>query len=177
MVVLVAAVAAAAGAVTLGGLALAFRVRPGPQPVTFLAGIALCAAGLYMFQRGLRRRARLRAIDQLLPHHRERLRHRELADAAAAQTRRFIDDRMWTGDETEWGDDGGDPPLGRSEMRAATRALLVSLEEEMRREALVRGAGPARPACRRARLRAAGRAKTTRRRPHRARAAAVRSLS
>jgi hypothetical protein len=175
-VVLVAAVGAAATLV-LGVLALGFGVRPGPHPITLAAGVGLFAAGLYMFQRGLRRRARMRAIERLLPHHRERRRYRDLADAAVKKNRRFIDDKGWMLDETEWTDDGADAPLGRSEMRAATRALLVSLEEELRRDAVVGGPRSTRPACRRARLRAAGRVKTGRRRRPHARPLPVQSVS
>lgn len=174
--VVLVAVAGAAVTLALGALALRLGGRPGPHPITLAAGVGLCAAGLYMFQRGLRRRARVRAIDQLLPHHHERRRYRDMADAAAEKNRRFIDDGAWTLDDTEWTDDGTDAPLGRSEMRAATRALLVSLEEEMRREAVVRDGRSTRPGCRRARLRAAGRAKTGRRRRTRARPS-VRSVS
>jgi hypothetical protein len=119
-----------------------------------------------MFLRGLRRQARMRAIDELLPRYRERMRYRDIADGAARQSRRPVGARSWRGDETEWAEEGTDAPLGRADMRAATRALLVSLEEEMRREAVI-DRSP-RPACRRARLRAAGRAKTERRRRHRA---------
>jgi hypothetical protein len=176
IVVVVAAVGAAATLVW-ATLALGFGFRPGPHPVMLAAGVGLCATGLYMFQRGLRRRARLRAIDQLLPHDRERRHYRDQADAAAKRNRRLINERAWALAETEWADDGADAPLGRSEMRAATRALLVSLEEELRREAVVRGGRVTRPACRRARLRAAGRVKTTRRRRRHARPLSAQTVS
>jgi hypothetical protein len=145
--------------------------------IAFVAGLALCAVGLYMFQHGLRRRARLRAIDELLPAYRERMRYRDMADAAAQQSRRFVGAKTWTSDQAEWADEGTEAPLGRADMRAATRALLVSLEEEMRREAAIRGARPARPACRRARLRAASRVKAERRRRHRAAPLSDRTVS
>ena len=163
-VAIAAVIAAAGAAIVVRGLSVGFGGWRTPHTLVFAAGVLLCAVGLFMFQRGLRRQARLRAIAELLPHYRERMRYRDMADAAAAHTRRFGGANDWSLDEGEWADEGTEAPLARAEMRAATRALLVSLEEEIRHETAARRKRTTRPACRRVRLRAAGRAKTERRR-------------
>ena len=150
-----AAVAAAAGAVMVaqsmvrGGIGLR-----GTLPV--VVGVLILAMGVWLFVRGLRdrRRARVAAIAALLPGVGRRHRGFTLDDE--------IDDAFMM-DDFEGSDDPSERlPTARAEIRAATRALLGALEEEMRRD----GSGKrrsTRPACRRARLRVAGRSEPKRR--------------
>ncbi|MEO8212282.1 MAG: hypothetical protein ABI560_03770 [Myxococcales bacterium] len=110
-------------------------------------GVLAFGAAIGLVQRALRRRARLEAIADLLPSYRPR---------------QMEDEFLF--DEGDFGEDfSGRLPAGRAEMRAATRALLVSLEEEMRRE-VSRARRSGHPACRHARLRTAGRSEARRRR-------------
>jgi hypothetical protein len=119
----------------------------GIRLAAFLFGVVAFAAAIGLFHRALRRRARLEAIAELLPGYRPRAMEDELLF-----------------DEVDLdGDHSGRLPAGRAEMRAATRALLVSLEEEMRRE-VSRARRGGRPGCRHARLRTAGRSEARRRR-------------
>lgn len=154
---------AAAGAVCAAvgmarGLTGGSTAGRGPQLLALVAGAVLCGVGLFLFQRGLRRQARLRAIADLMPHYRAQMGYARASAAVAASSRRAsaLDD--WEQEAADWAaDERADRPLARAEMRAATRALLVSLEDELRHEAALRHQRSARPACRRARLRAAGR--------------------
>ena len=141
--------AAVAGAL-LG--ALVFRLGLGTLRGLGL-GVFLCAGaafavGACLFQRGLRRRARMAAIADLLPRYLDHHRDDEFLFDEPDLDAALADRRL---------------PAVRAEIRAATRALLVSLEEEMRRQTgHARRSG--RPGCRRARLRAAGRSEPRRRR-------------
>lgn len=142
-------------AVTAIGIGLAIFVRGdrlgwrglnGARLAAFLVGGVALVTAIFLFQRGLRRRARLDAIADLLPSYR----------------RRHHDEFLF--DEPDLDDDLSTRiPHARGEVRAATRALLVSLEDEMRRE-MGRVRRTRRPSCRRARLRAAGRSESRRRR-------------
>jgi hypothetical protein len=96
----------------------------------------------------VRRRARMAAIADLLPRYRDHHPHDELFFAEPDLDGAPSDRRL---------------PAARAEIRAATRALLVSLEEEMRRE-IGQARRSGRPGCRRARLRAVGRSEPRRRR-------------
>jgi hypothetical protein len=146
-----AAIVSAAGAGVLVG-ALGFclglgNLRGMGLVALLLGGVAL-AVVVYLFERGVRRRARMEAIAELLPRFRE---HQ-------------MEDEFLFEEPDLGGDDRSAPPLAaRTEIRAATRALLVSLEEEMRREK-GQARRSARPGCRRARLRAVGRSEPRRRR-------------
>jgi hypothetical protein len=146
--VAVAAAAAATGAaVVVRGFEIGVITLQGVRLVAFLVGAVVFGAGVFLFQRGVKRRARIDAMAALLP----RYRRNRNPDP-------FLLDDGYADDEPLDG-----MPVIRSEMRAATRALLVSLEEEMRCESGPRRR-PVRPACRRARLRVAGRSEPGRRR-------------
>lgn len=160
LAITLAVVGATAGAVALvRGMAGGGTAWSSPHLFALLGGAVLCGMGLLLLQRGLRRRARLRAIADLMPHYRNRMGYAQGASVAAASSRRFSAMDEWEQEAADWGsDDRADLPLARAEMRAATRALLVSLEDELRHEAgSHHHRRSARPACRRARLRAAGR--------------------
>ncbi len=155
----VASAAAAAGAAVVAHGVQKGLIDPhGVRLTVFLIGIVICGAGIYLLQRGLRRRARIEAIRALLPRTFDRRRAWASGSRDTGRADPFGIEAL------DWGDDPGDVmPRAHAEIRAATRALLVSLEEEMRTEAgRVRRAG--RPACRRARLRVAGRNGSQRRR-------------
>ncbi|MEP6655569.1 MAG: hypothetical protein ABJA82_19540 [Myxococcales bacterium] len=137
--------AVAAGIVVVGSVAH-FGLH-GMRLAAFMFGVVAFGAAIGLVKRALRRRARLEAIAELLPSYRPRP----------------MEDEFLL-DEGDLDDDhSGHLPAGRAEMRAATRALLVSLEEEMRRE-VGRARRSGRPACRHARLRIAGRSEARRRR-------------
>ena len=161
------AMAVAVGLATAGGVIVARGMILGTgawhvgHALVLLGGALLCGAGIFLVQRGLRRRAELRTIAKLMPRYREHIRRATQA-GAADQMRRLAGEDDWQTDAPEWSEDGNELPRARAEMRAATRALLVSLADELRQESR-RGRG-ARPACRHARLRAAGRGSVERRR-------------
>lgn len=156
------AIVSAAAAAAVGAVVLAQSIGKGAaglrgtHSLPVVVGVLILAIGVCLFVQGLRdrRRARVAAIAALLPGVGRRYR-RWAAD-------NDIDDSFLL-DDFEGGDElSENMPIARAEIRAATRALLVSLEEEMRRD----GTGKrrsARPACRRARLRAAGRSEPKRR--------------
>ena len=161
MAVLLAALAVAVALVR--GVGMRTGGWSGPHLLAFAGGTMLCAVGVFLFQRGLRRQARLRAIADLMPYYRNGL-HARGGNAGAIRGGSFPANDAWRLDGTEWSDERSEAPLAHAEMRAATRALLVSLEDELRQEVTSRRQRTSHPACRRARLRRAGRAKTERRR-------------
>jgi hypothetical protein len=157
----VAALAAGAG-ILAQALASGLVAGPGARQIAFMAGAVICTIGVCLFVRGLRlrRRARTIRIASLLP----RLSRARIGDARLSLG---IGDELAEGflrDDFTTADDLSDGiPSAPSEIRAATRALLVSLEEELRREGR-RPRRTGRPACRRARLRVVGRSEPKRRR-------------
>jgi hypothetical protein len=144
--VVVAAAAAGTAIVAQGAETGVFGLR-GMRFFGLVIGLALCVGGVVLFQRAARRRARINALTALMPRY---------------QSRRMEQDFPF-GDFDPAVDFSDRLPIARSEIRDATRALLVSLEEEMQRET-ARQRRSGRPACRRARLRAAGRSPLGRRR-------------
>jgi len=158
--------AVATGAALVRGLVVRAGGWSAPHLLAFAGGTMLCAIGVFLFQRGLRQQARLRAIAELMPHVQDRWRSRSGVGAGRSfrSFRPSPANDAWHRDGSEWSDDLSDAPLAHAEMRAATRALLVSLEDELRQETTSRRERTAHSACRRARLRAAGRAKAERRR-------------
>lgn len=159
MVGAAAVASAVAMAIVVRGLGSGPDRWQAPYLAAFVAGLFLCGVGVSLIVRGVRQRTRMRVLAELLPAAHERLRLRRAADATAAHPHRLVHGRVSAIDDTEWADEATDAPRARADMRAATRALLVSLEDELRREAANRVIRPGRPACRRARLRAAGRGK------------------
>ena len=149
----IAAVAfACVGAGGLVGTALGHGSR-----AIFSAAVVLLACALALAF--LRRELRLRARDELLswlPAGRGHLRSSKGPWGSDW-------DGLWGREEVATEDYSAGLTLARSEIRNATRALLASLQDEARREES-RGRAE-RPACRRARLRTAGRPTTVRRRP------------
>jgi hypothetical protein len=152
------AAAIAGAAVVVRGAETGLVRLHGARLVMFAGGILIFCLGVVLFLRGVRerRRARMEAIAALMPRiggaRRRWARNNEIEDS-------FLLDDFEGSDDLSEG-----MPVARAEIRAATRALLVSLEEEMRREGLGRRRAT-RPACRRARLRVAGRAEPKRRHP------------
>jgi hypothetical protein len=155
--VIAAAIAAASVGMLAQGVHRGIVTLPAARFIALTLGALICGVTVVLFRRARRYRSRVEAIRTLLPQYRER-------------------HPLWTmsADELERGDpfsfedmDEDDPslsvPVARAEFRAVTRALLMSLEEEMRRES-GRHRRSGRPACRRARLRAAGRSEPRRRR-------------
>lgn len=152
-----AVAAAIAGvAVVVRGAERGWMSLHGVRLAMFVGGVLIFAVGVGLFLREIRarRRARIEAIAALLPKIGGRRRwalNNQMEDS-------WLDDFEGTDDLSER------VPMARAEIRAATRALLVSLEEEMRRDGIGKRRS-ARPACRRARLRVAGRAEAKRRHP------------
>lgn len=156
------AVVSAAVAATAGAIVVAQTVARGGAghggALPIVVGGLILAAGVWLFFRGLRdrRRARMAAIAALLPGMGRRRRGWSVDDDI---------DSAFLLDDCEGGDDFSENlPAARAEIRAATRALLGALEEDMRRD----GTGKrrsTRPGCRRARLRTAGRSEAKRRHP------------
>ena len=156
------AAAVAGAAVVVRGAEMGLVSLHGTRLVMFGSGVLIFSLGIGLFLRGLRQRRRVRrmeAIAALLPR---------VGGGAGRRLRWAMNNETedsFLMDDFEGADDLSERlPIARAEIRAATRALLVSLEEEMRRDGVgKRRAG--RPACRRARLRVAGRAESERRHP------------
>lgn len=135
----------------------------GLQMVGFITGVVVCATGIVLFERGLRRRAHAALVAKLLPRYSAQ--RRMWTAAGRAEVLRAHPDSFLM-DESDWVD--GSSAHGRGDasgakLHEATRALLVSLEDELRRETSC-DRRPSRPACRRARLRAVRRLEPRRRR-------------
>lgn len=145
----IAATAVAIGlAVIASGVHVGWQGLHGVRLIAFLVGALAFATATYLLQRTFRRRARLDAIADLLPNYRHYRRH--------------ADELFF--DEPELDDElSARLPVARGEVGSAARALLVSLEDEMRRDT-VRMRRNNRPHCRQARLRTAGRSESRRRR-------------
>lgn len=141
-------VAAAAGAAVVAhGLGTGLHTLRGvPLAIFLLGGVAL-VGGVFLVNRAIRRRARLEVIATLLPRYRENRR----------------DDQFSFDQVGLEGEPSGRIPTTHAEIRNATRALLASLEEEVRRDT-GHARRSKRPACRRARLRLAGQSERSRRR-------------
>lgn len=144
LALVVLAVGAGVGVMAAGNHLASLR---GIRLAAFIVGTMGFAFAIYLFQRSVRRRARLEAIADLLPAYRHhRFDDEFLLDQAD------LEDRL-----------SESIPGARADVRHVTRALLVSLEEEMRRET-GRVRRSSRPACRHARLRVAGQTPSRRRR-------------
>ncbi|MES1207669.1 MAG: hypothetical protein ABUS79_17160 [Pseudomonadota bacterium] len=161
LAIAVAAVIAASGAaVIVQGIQVGMEGLRGMRLLAFCLGVVICATGVFLFRREMRRRARAAAIARLLPRYRARRRAWNSAVGDPGNVDSFLFN------DSDWYDEASERvPASGAQVREATRALLVSLEDELRRErtANARRAGR-RPACRRARLRAAGRSEARRRR-------------
>jgi len=147
--------------------------------MTFLLGVVLSLAGLYWLVRGFRLWSRSSATAWTRDDELGRYRW---TPATTATDHEWAD---WV--EMQRGGGGNDRRAAnaanmmaeiQAELSEATRALLVSLEEEIADEqARVAERRPVRLGCRRARLHAAGRARRLRRSPPRDVALAPRSFA
>ena len=151
LLVAIATVAAGLAVVVQGFVSGLHRVSGG-RLIVFVCGAFAISVGIHMIGHVVQHRRRLQAAA-VLPWLRERWRERRLASDDYGEALDLMDGPDSEGIEL--------PRLVPAEVRAATRALLVSLEDELRREPSARRRS-AHVACRRARLRAAGRVRSPR---------------
>jgi len=142
----------------------------------FFLGVALSLAGLFWLVRGLRLWSKSSATAWTRAEELGRYHWRPATTAADHEWAEWV--------ETQRGTRGGERRAAnmiaeiQAELSEATRALLVSLEEEIADEqARVAQRRPARLGCRRARIHAAGRVRRARRLPARDVAQARRALA
>jgi hypothetical protein len=155
--IIAAAIVGAGVALVAHGVHKGIVTLTAARLIALSLGTVISGVTVLLVRRARRHRARVEAIRTLLPQYRAR----HHLWAMTAEEMEGAD--PYSFDDADEDDTSRGVPVARAEFRAVTRALLMSLEEEMRRET-GRHRRTGRPACRRARLRAAGRSEPRRRR-------------